>query len=181
MLEEARSEPRSRELSQCDAGGIRDGTTDKEPAVGRRKTLADEATRRRGPRGEYTQQQGKIQRSERAKPTAGKTRANPTAGKTRAKPTEGEKSIEDMEDDWKESKSDTLQEIVAKSKAETTPKSEPKATTKPKAGPTAETRAKAKADATAKSTPKPFRVDRTGVDREYSNGVASRKQMRRER
>ena len=74
-----------------------------------------------------------------------------------------------------------MKESVAKSKAETTPKSEPKATTKPKAEATAETKAKAKADAEAKSSPKPFRVDRTGSDWEFLNKVGSRKQMRRER
>ena len=41
---------------------------------------------------EHTQQQGKmIKRSERAKPTAGKTRATPTAGKRRASPTAGKR------------------------------------------------------------------------------------------
>ena len=77
--------------------------------------------------------------------------------------------------------SDTVKESVAKSKAETTPKSEPKAATKPKAEPTVETKAKAKANPKAKSSPKPFRVDRTEGDWEVSNRVGSWKQMRRER
>ena len=165
VLEEARSQPRSRKLSQSDAGGSRDKTTARKPVVRRRKTLADEATRVRGPRGEHTQQQGEIKRTQRAKPTAGKTRAKPTAS---------EKSNEDLETDGKQS--DTVKESIAKSTAETTPKSEPKAKTKPKAEPTAETKAKAKADAKAKSTPKPFRVDRTGGDWEVSNRVGSWRQ-----
>ena len=87
----------------------------------------------------------------------------PTAGKRRAKPTAGEKSVED----GKDSKSDTVEESVARSKAETIPKSDTKATTKPKAEPT--------------STPKPFPVeDRTGGDWEVPDRVGSRKQMRRE-
>ena len=92
-----KSEPRSRKLSLSDAGGIRDRTTAKEPVVRRRK----KATRVRGPREEHTQQQGQIKRTERAQPTA------------------GEKSIEDLEEDWKGSKSDTVKELVAKSKRET--------------------------------------------------------------
>ena len=166
MLEEARSEPRSRKLPQSDAGGIRDGTTAKDPVVRRRK----KTTRVQGPREEHAQQRGKIKRTERAWPTAGKTRAKPTAG---------EKGIEDLEEDGKDSKSDTVKESVAKSKAETTPKREPKATTKPKAELTAETKAKAKADANAKSSPKPFRGDRTEGDWDVSNRVGSRKQVKR--
>ena len=95
VLEEARSEPRSRQLPQSDAGGSRDGTTAKEPVVTRRK----EATRIRGPREEHTQQQGKIKRTERAWPAAGKSRALPTADESRAQTTAGQKSIEDLEED----------------------------------------------------------------------------------
>ena len=62
-------------------------------------------------------------------------------------------------ENWKDSKSDTVKESIAKCNVETKSRSEPKATTKPKAKPTAETKAKAKADAEAKSTPKPFRVE----------------------
>ena len=65
----------------------------------------------------------------------------------------------------KTQKFDTVKEFIAKSKAETMPKSETKATTKPKAEPT--------------STPKPFQSgDRTDGDLEVSKRVGSRKQMR---
>ena len=73
-----------------------------------------------------------------------------------------DKSIEDLEEVGKDSKSDTLKESVAKSKAETMPKSETKATTKPKAQPT--------------STPKLFRGGRNGVDWEVSDRVVRKRQ-----
>ena len=73
-----------------------------------------------------------------------------------------DKSIEDLEEVGKDSKSDRVMESVAKSKAETMPKSATKATTKPKAQPT--------------STPKLFRGGRTRGDWEVSNRVG-RKMM----
>ena len=66
MLEEARNEPQSRKQPQSDAGGSRDRTTAKEPVVRGRKTLADEATRLRGPREEHTQQQGDNQKNRKS-------------------------------------------------------------------------------------------------------------------
>ena len=57
-----------------------------------------------------------------------------------------------------------MKESVAKSKVETTPKSELKAATKHKEEPTAET--KANADAEANSTPNLFRVEDRQVRRE---------------
>ena len=66
----------------------------------------------------------------RAKPTAGKTRAKPTAGKTRAKPTAGKTRASKIGRKMEKTQSLTqVKESVAKSKAETMPKSETKATT----------------------------------------------------
>ena len=183
MLKEVRSEPQSRKLPQSDVGGIRDRTTAKEPVVRRKKTLTDEATRARGPREGHARQQGKIKRTESAQPTAvrqvhcqeaDKSKAN--SRQTRAKPTASKKSIEDLEEDWKDSKSNTVKESVAKSKAETTPKSEPKATTKPKAEPTAETN-RCQSEIVTQTFPRL----QNRSDWEFSNRVGSWRQMRREK
>ena len=75
----------------------------------------------------------------RACPTAGenqkvrKSIANSRQDKSTANSRQ-DKSIEDLEEDGKDSKSDTLKESVAKSKAETTPKSETKGCDKAEAG-----------------------------------------------
>ena len=149
-VEGARSEPRSRKLPQSDAGGSRDRTTAKESVVSRRKSIANN-------------RQDKSMASSRQDKSMASSRQD--------------KSIEDLEEDWKDSKSDTAKEPIANSKVETKPRSEPKATTKPTAEPTAETKAKAKADAKAKSTPELFRVeDKTGGDWKVSNRVGSWRQ-----
>ena len=156
-----RSKPRNRKLPQSDAGGIREANHSQRSS-GERNQRANhsqrssgqkkKATRVQGPRQEHTQQQGKIKRTEKAEPTAGKKRAEPTAGR----------SIVDLEEDWNGSKSDIVKGSIAKSKQET--------------------KAKAKAGAEARSTLKPFRVeDRIRGDWDVSNRVGSWRHMWSER
>ena len=92
MLEEVRSEPRSRIVPQSSAGGSRDGTTAKESVVRRRKQHGYEDLEKSIPNSR------RVQRNRKSK---------------------ADKNIEDLEEDGEDSKSDTVKELVAKSKVET--------------------------------------------------------------
>ena len=151
MLEEARSEPRSRKLPQSDAGEIRDRTTAKESVV-RRKEGSNTGTMTEK---SIPNSRGQIKRTERAQQSAGRQEQSQQQARQEQRRSGGR---------GKNSKSDTVKESVAKSKADTMPKA----------------KRRLRQSRRQNSTPISFRGDRAGGDWEVSNRVGSRKQMRRE-